>query len=43
MIDADLRWRDPAAYGRVHGGCARDVVERMLGSEGLEQSARSRT
>ena len=35
-IDADLRWRDRAAYTRVHGLVRRDVVERLLTCEGRE-------
>jgi hypothetical protein len=36
VIDADLRWRDPAAYAHVHGHVRRDVVERLTSTEGLE-------
>ncbi len=35
-IDADLRWRDRAAYTRVHALVRRDVVERLLTCEGRE-------
>ena len=34
VIDADLRWRDPDAYVRVHRQVRADVVERLLGTEG---------
>jgi AAA ATPase domain len=37
VIGADLRWRDRDAYARVHGLVRRNVVERLTGSEGLEQ------
>jgi hypothetical protein len=37
VIDADLRWRDPAAYEQVHRRVRRDVVARMMGAEGREQ------
>jgi hypothetical protein len=37
VIDADLRWRDPAAYAEVHRRVRRDVVARMTGAEGSEQ------
>ena len=37
VIDADLRWRDPAGYVQVHEHVRADVVERLLGTEGREQ------
>ena len=36
VIDADLRWRDPAAHRRVHGHVRRDVVRRIASTEGRE-------
>jgi hypothetical protein len=36
VIDADLRWRDPAAYGDMHLRVRRHVVTRIAGSEGRE-------
>ena len=36
VIDADLRWRDPAAYAHVHGHVRREVVERLTSTEGVE-------
>lgn len=36
VIDADLRWRDPAAYRQVHRRVRRHVGKRILGSEGRE-------
>ena len=42
-IDADLRWRDRAAYTRVHALVRRDVVERLLTCEGREHQRRSPT
>jgi hypothetical protein len=37
VIGADLRWRDRDAYARVHELVRRNVVQRLTGSEGLEQ------
>ena len=37
VIDADLRWRDPAAYRDMHTRVRRHVVERISGSEGRER------
>jgi hypothetical protein len=37
VIDADLRWRDAAAYARVHGYVRADVVARLKSTEGREQ------
>ena len=37
VIDADLRWRDPAAYREVHLRVRRHVVEQIWGSEGRER------
>jgi hypothetical protein len=37
VIDADLRWRDPAAYRDVHLSVRRHVVERIRDSEGRER------
>ena len=37
VIDADLRWRDPAAYREVHVRVRRHVVEQVWGSEGRER------
>jgi hypothetical protein len=37
VIDADLRWRDPAAYRELHLGVRRHVVEQMSGTEGRER------
>jgi hypothetical protein len=34
VIDADLRWRDPAAYREVHARVRRHMVKRISGSEG---------
>jgi hypothetical protein len=36
VIDADLRWRDQAAYRRVHGHVRADVVERLKHATGRE-------
>lgn len=36
VIDADLRWRDPAAYARVHRHVRADVVERLMRTDGRE-------
>jgi hypothetical protein len=36
VIDADLRWRDPAAYARVHHCVRCDVVERLTTTAGRE-------
>jgi hypothetical protein len=36
VIDADLRWRDPAAYRRVHQQVRADVVQRLMRAEGRE-------
>jgi len=36
VIDADLRWRDPAAHAHLHRQVRRDVVERLMTTEGLE-------
>ena len=36
VIDADLRWRDPAAYRDMHLRVRRHVVTRISGSEGRE-------
>jgi NACHT domain-containing protein len=36
VIDADLRWRDPAAYRQVHVRVRRHLVKRASGSEGRE-------
>jgi hypothetical protein len=36
VIDADLRWRDAAAYARVHRIVRADVVERLRTTEGRE-------
>jgi hypothetical protein len=37
VIDADLRWRDRAAYAEVHQAVRRDVVERIMRTRGREQ------
>jgi hypothetical protein len=37
VIDADLRWRDPAAYRDLHVRVRRHVVARIWGSEGHER------
>jgi pimeloyl-ACP methyl ester carboxylesterase len=37
VIDADLRWRDPAAHRQVHLRVRRHVVTRIWGSEGRER------
>jgi hypothetical protein len=37
VIDADLRWRDPAAYRELHLGVRRHVVQQMSGSEGRDR------
>ena len=42
VIDADLRWRDPAAYGHVHEHVRADVVERLQGDRGARAAARAR-
>ena len=36
VIDADLRWRDPAAYREVHARVRRHAVKHVAGSEGRE-------
>ena len=36
VIDADLRWRDPAAYREVHSRVRRHVAKRISESEGRE-------
>jgi hypothetical protein len=36
VIDADLRWRDPAAYRELHARVRRHVGKRILGSKGRE-------
>ena len=36
VIDADLRWRDPAAYRELHVRVRRHVGKRILESEGRE-------
>jgi hypothetical protein len=38
VIDADLRWRDPAAYREVHLSVREYVVERIWASEGRERA-----
>ena len=37
VIDADLRWRDRAAYEEVHRAVRAEVVERLAVAEGREQ------
>jgi hypothetical protein len=37
VIDADLRWRDPAAYRELHLSVRRYVVEQVSASEGRER------
>jgi hypothetical protein len=37
VIDADLRWRDPAAYRELHLSVRRHVVEQVAASEGRER------
>jgi hypothetical protein len=37
VIDADLRWRDPAAYREMHLGVRRHIVAQIWGSEGRER------
>jgi hypothetical protein len=37
VIDADLRWRDRAAYEEVHALVRRDVVHRLTTCDGREQ------
>jgi hypothetical protein len=37
VIDADLRWRDPAAYRDMHGQVRQHAVRRISGSEGRER------
>src|SRR5262249_46847153 len=37
VIDADLRWRDPAAYRKVHLLVRRHILEQVWGSEGRER------
>jgi hypothetical protein len=37
VIDADLRWRDPAAHRQVHLRVRRHVVTRIWGSEGRQR------
>ena len=39
VIDADLRWRDPAAHVRVHGRVRADVVARVRATAGREHAA----
>ncbi|HWT23684.1 MAG TPA: hypothetical protein VN213_09270, partial [Solirubrobacteraceae bacterium] len=36
VIDADLRWRDPAAYAELHAHVRRDVIGRIMGTGGRE-------
>jgi AAA ATPase-like protein len=36
VIDADLRWRDPAAYREMHAQVRRHLVKRSSGSDGRE-------
>jgi hypothetical protein len=37
VIDADLRWRDPAAYREVHLRVRRHIVEQIWASQGRER------
>jgi hypothetical protein len=37
VIDAELRWRDPAAYDDVHRAVREDVVERLAIAQGRDQ------
>jgi len=37
VIDADLRWRDRAAYDEVHRAVRADVVDRLTRADGHEQ------
>jgi hypothetical protein len=37
VIDADLRWRDPAAYRELHVRVRQHALEQIPGSEGLER------
>jgi hypothetical protein len=37
VIDADLRWRDPAAYREVHLNVRRHVVDEIWANEGRER------
>jgi hypothetical protein len=37
VIDADLRWRDPAAYREVHLRVRRHIVDQVWDSEGRER------
>ena len=37
VIDADLRWRDRAAYDEVHRAVRADVVDRLDAAEGRDQ------
>jgi hypothetical protein len=37
VIDADLRWRDRAAYAELHTHVRRDVVARIMGTGGRER------
>jgi hypothetical protein len=37
VIDADLRWRDPALYAELHTHVRRDVVGRIMGTGGRER------
>jgi hypothetical protein len=37
VIDADLRWRDRAAYAELHAHVRRDVVGRIMGTGGRER------
>lgn len=33
VLDADLRWRDPAAYESIHGGIRRHVLDGLAGQK----------
>ncbi len=37
VVDADLRWRDRAAYDEVHRAVRADVVDRLNAAEGRDQ------
>jgi hypothetical protein len=39
VIDADLRWRDSTAYGRVHAYVRADVVDRIRNAHGREHQS----
>jgi hypothetical protein len=41
VLDADLRWRDPAAYADLHRRVRRQIIARIRATEGREQQRAS--